>query len=334
MKYAYKTEIKPTAEQAKKIRRCMGICRWLYNRYITENQKLNRMYQRGLLDDSQPHFMSAIDFDKYVNNKLKVQPKYDFINLCGSKARKKAVVNAEMALKNFFKGKAYFPRFRHKNEQPVKLYFPKNNKSDWTIERHRLRVPTLGWVRLKEYGYLPSKLRIINGTISYRAGRYFVSVTVDLETKPLLLNQNIGIAVKLSYQEDPTVALLGKKIDKAQQILQRKYRLDKNSGSNKYKQLLQIQRQKQKLASLIRDDINKIVAEIVAHKPKSIAFPKLDKLTIDRHEYQSKYCYKYACRKLAGLKDRLEAKCLMLGIFFAEAEDIQISADVIIEIDI
>ena len=73
MKCAYKTEIKPTAEQIKKIRRSIGICRWLYNKYIETNKKLYRMYQRGLLDSNQPYFVTANDFDKYVNNKLKTQ---------------------------------------------------------------------------------------------------------------------------------------------------------------------------------------------------------------------------------------------------------------------
>ena len=36
----------------------------------------------------------------------------------------------------------------------MKCYFPKNNKTDWTVERHRVKVPTIGWIRLKEYGYI------------------------------------------------------------------------------------------------------------------------------------------------------------------------------------
>ena len=111
------------------------------------------MYQRGLLDSRQKHFVTAKDFDKYVNHNLKI--KLPWIDKCGSKARKKALVNAENAFKKFFDGLAGFPRFKKKSNQDVKLYFPKNNKGDWKIWRHKLMIPTLKQVRLKEYGYLP-----------------------------------------------------------------------------------------------------------------------------------------------------------------------------------
>ena len=136
MKYAYKTEIKPTAEQAQKIKRSLGICRWLYNRYIEANKRLYRMYQRGLLDKNQSYFMTANDFDKYVNHKLKTKKEYIWLNKCGSKARKKALMNAEAAFRNFFAGNTAFPKFKKKTDEDVKLYFPKNNAGDWLIERH------------------------------------------------------------------------------------------------------------------------------------------------------------------------------------------------------
>lgn len=150
---AFKTEIAPTREQKQKIIRSIGIARFLYNQYIAYNKKLYKMYQRGLLDINQKHFISANDFDKYVNHNLKL--KLPWIDECGSKARKKAQVNAEAALKKFFKGEAGFPRFKKKSKQDVKLYFPKNNKGDWTIWRHKLMIPTLKQVKLKEFGYLP-----------------------------------------------------------------------------------------------------------------------------------------------------------------------------------
>lgn len=46
--------------------------------------------------------MSANDFDKYINNEIKVLDEYSWINNCGSKARKKAIQNAETAYKKFF----------------------------------------------------------------------------------------------------------------------------------------------------------------------------------------------------------------------------------------
>lgn len=61
---------------------------------------------------------------------------FKLINNYGNKARKK-----------FFEGKS-----------KVGLYFPKNNKTDWKIERHRVNIPTL-----KEFGYIPTHTKVING---------------------------------------------------------------------------------------------------------------------------------------------------------------------------
>ena len=93
---AFKTEIAPTRKQKGKIICSIGIARFLYNQYIAYNKKLCKMYQRGLLDSRQKHFVTAKDFDKYVNHNLKI--KLPWIDKCGSKARKKVLVNAENAL--------------------------------------------------------------------------------------------------------------------------------------------------------------------------------------------------------------------------------------------
>ena len=55
--------------------------------------------------------------------------------------------------------------YKKKKKQDVKCYFPKNNKTDWTVERHRVKIPTIGWVRLKEYGYIPKSANVKSGTI-------------------------------------------------------------------------------------------------------------------------------------------------------------------------
>ena len=99
---AFKTEIAPTEGQKTKIIRSIGVARFLYNQYIAYNLRLYKMYQRGILDEKQKRFVTANDFDKYVNHKLKKE--LPWIAQCGSKARKKALVNAEQAFRRFFSG--------------------------------------------------------------------------------------------------------------------------------------------------------------------------------------------------------------------------------------
>lgn len=84
---AFKTEIAPTKEQRDKIIRSIGVARFLYNQYISYNRRLYKMYRRGMLDERQKYFVTAVDFDKYVNHKLKQE--LPWIDQCGSKARKR-----------------------------------------------------------------------------------------------------------------------------------------------------------------------------------------------------------------------------------------------------
>ncbi len=63
------------------------------------------------------------------------------------------------------------------------MYFVKNNKSDCICERHRIKILTLGWVRIKEKGYIQITKDghvISSDTISIKAGRYYVSALVEI----------------------------------------------------------------------------------------------------------------------------------------------------------
>jgi len=191
----FKTEINPTEKQKQKINQSSGICRYLYNSYLAKNKERYELYKQGEIDKKEA-FISANDFDKYINNEVKVLEEYSWINLCGSKARKKVICNAEMAYKRFFKGQSKFPKFKKKKNQNVKIYFPKNNKTDWTIERHKVKIPSLGFFRLKEKGYIPTNVKVKSGTVSHKAGRYYVSVLCEIKNNydySKSINESVGI---------------------------------------------------------------------------------------------------------------------------------------------
>ena len=83
----------------------------------------------------------------------------------------------------------------------MKAYFPKNNATDLIVERHRIKIPTLGWVRLKEYGYIPSNVKVSSCTVSQKAGRYYVSVLCEIEQKRMKqMNNHDGIGIDLGHK--------------------------------------------------------------------------------------------------------------------------------------
>ena len=338
---AFKTEIAPTRKQKGKIIYSIGIARFLYNQYIAYNKKLHKMYQRGLLDSRQKHFATAKDFDKYVNHNLKV--KLPWIDECGSKARKKALVNAEIAFKRFFDGLAGFPRFKKKSNQDMKLYFPKNNKGDWRIWRHKLMIPTLKQVRLKESGYLPVGAKVISGTVSCKAGRFYVSVVIDIDekskyNKDLEASYHIttdGIGIDLGVKDlaivsngntfkninkSSKVKRLEKRLRREQRRLSRKYEFRKKKGgmtatasANIDKQKLKVQKIHHRIDTIREDYENKVVHEIVKQKPRFITMEDLNVKGMMKNKHLAKAV---AAQRFNLILTKLKRKAKIIGIEF------------------
>lgn len=129
-------------------------------------------------------------FNVWMNHEfLPNNPDYMWIKEVNTSAVKQSIDDADHAFQKFFKKKGGFPQFKKKKVSDVKMYFYRKNSRDCECERHRLKIPSLGWARLKEKGYIPttaSGVWVKSGRISKRAGRYFISVLLDMPDKPTI----------------------------------------------------------------------------------------------------------------------------------------------------
>ncbi|HAT4089376.1 TPA: IS200/IS605 family element transposase accessory protein TnpB [Clostridium perfringens] len=323
MKRAYKIEINPTDEQKCKIHRTIGVSRFVYNFYIARNKEV---YEK------EGKFVSGMDFSKWLNNEyIPNNQEMKWIKEVSSKATKQAIMNADKAFRDFFKKSKGFPRFKKKKNQDVKAYFPKNNKTDWTLERHRVKIPTLGWVRLKEFGYIPVNSIVKSGTISQKADRYYVSILVE-ETDIKISNpNNAGVGIDLGIKEfavcsdgikfkninkTSTVKKVEKKLKREQRKLSRKYESlkirNKNikegraTGQNIQKQIIKVQRLHQRLTNIRTDYINKIVSSIIKQKPSYITIEDLNVKGMMKNKHLSKAI---SSQKFFEFKTKLMSKC-------------------------
>lgn len=329
----FKIEVKLNAIQIEKVYGSMGICRFLYNQFIAYNKKLYKMYQRGLLDDKQKHFCSGYDFDKYVNNKLAKQ--FPWIKNCPSKARKQTIMNADLAFRKFFTNQTNFPKFKKKKQNNVSLYFPKNGKTQFILfERHKIKIPKIGWVFFKEYGYLPKDCVVNSITLSTKANKYFVSILTEIEDNDnQIVFHSEGIGIDLGIKELMTlsngkqikninknnkVRKISKKIKRLQRSLSRK-QLAKRKGAkntvtnsrNIGKNILKIQKQYLKLSNIKEDYINKNISDIVKLHPKYIVLEDLNIKGMMKNRHLSKAiaeCNFYSIRQ------KLHSKCNQYGI--------------------
>ncbi len=279
--------------------------------------------------------MSANDFDKYINNEIKTLEEYQWINKCGSKARKKTICNAETAYKKFFKGESKFPRFKKKNKSDVKLYFPKNNKGDWKVYRHKIMIPSLKNVRLKEYGYIPINANIKSGTVSKSADRYYVSVLVetDIVSPNIPINDGVGIDLglkdfavisngirKKNINKTEKVKKLEKRLKREQRKLSRKYESLKLRNKDKkgdatrqniQKQIAKVQKLHYNLSNIRTNYINKAVSDIVKQNPSFVTIEDLNVSGMMKNKHLSKAV---AEQKFFEFRTKLTNKCNWMGI--------------------
>lgn len=328
---SYKTEINPTFEQQQIINRTIGVCRYVYNFFIAYNKSIY---------ENEKRFVTGMEFSKWLNNEfIPNNSDYAWIKEVSSKSVKQSIMNADKSFKNFFKGRTRFPKFKKKAKSDVKMYFVKTDaKAIISCERHRIKIPTLGWVQIKEKGYIPTNPNthtIKSGTVSYKAGRYYVSVLVEEKErkKPILNIFGIGIDLGIkkfaicsnnkiyeNINKNFYMKKLDKKIKREQRCLSRKYEnYKKNNNKEKgvttqqniQKQKLRVQKLYHRLNNIRIDYLNKIVSELVKTKPMWITIEDLNVSGMMKNRHLSKAI---AQQNFFEFRTKLLKKCNDYGI--------------------
>ena len=310
---AFKVELKPTPEQIEKIEQTMGVCRFVFNLFISENQRRRNeaiaQTQEG--EKLKPTFMGGYEFSKWFNNEWRAaNPDKSWVRNVSSKAVKHSIMNADTAYRRFLSGKAGFPKYKRRYGKPVGVYLPRNGK-DLVVQRHRAKIPTIGWMRFKEFGYAPYDTIPVSVTISREADRYFASFLFKAISKAQMVsavkNDGLGVDMGINVQaavsdgrmyeninKTPRVKKLKKRLKHEQRKLSRKLENNKKkqkkevesatksncthmgTGSNVAKQRRKLQKAHRRLTCVRRDYLNKIAAELVSGNPAFITIEDLN----------------------------------------------------------
>lgn len=215
---AYKTEIYPTKDQIKLIHQTCGNVRYIYNQYIAFNFK--RL-------DKNESIISGYDYSKMINNDPTIP---SWLKTVSSKALKQAIMNANDALWAYLKGDKGKPKFKKKSKYNS-FYLTQGIK----VERHRIFLPTLKWVRLKEFGYIPKDISSV--TVSVKNGRYYISCLSKTETDERVATSGEGIGIDFGLKDqfitkDQTIRSINK--SKKVRKLEKKLRREQRSLSRRY----------------------------------------------------------------------------------------------------
>lgn len=173
-----------------------------------------------------------------------------------------------------------------------------------------------------------------SGTVSCKAGRYYVSVLVEQseKTSPQLNDFGLGIdlglkdfallsndTTKKNINKTAKIKRLEKQVKREQRCLSRKYEGLKKRNNKKgeatrqniQKQVRKVQKLHHRIENIRTDYINKTIAEIVKTKPSYITIEDLNVLGMMKSRHLSKAV---ASQKFYEFRIKLEAKCKELGM--------------------
>ncbi len=322
---AFKTELYLNESQMIRLKKTIGVCRYVYNLYLITQKEHYEVTGK---------FFSGFDFSKWLNNTyITNNPDKSWIKEVSSKAVKQSIMNAERAFKRFFNKQSKYPKFKKKGKKDCGVYLPKNSDSDLRVQRHRIKIPTFGWVRLKEYGYLPTDATIKSCTLTLKAGRCFVSVLTDVPGTNQTISSNAeGVGIDLGINKFATVSSgnmfeninkskkvrdIEKKLKREQRSLSRKI-LKRKRGefatktrANMDKNILRVQSLYFRLACIREEYVKSVVNTLVKTKPEYITIEDLNIRGMVKNRHLSKAI---ASQLFYRFRTYLIDKCKQLGI--------------------
>ena len=164
---AYKTELDPNERQVLHFVRSAGAARWAWNTALAVNQRYYRECGVGLTYARVNRLLTT--WKQHPANAWT----YEVSNYCFQSA----LQDLTRAFTNFFEGRARYPRFKSRHgRKSFRVY-----GSVLAADERRVKLPKIGWVALKERGYMPVGVAPVACTISERGGRWFVSFQIDEE---------------------------------------------------------------------------------------------------------------------------------------------------------
>ena len=179
---AFKFRIYPDSEQKDKLSVQFGCARFVYNHYRRVREEFYQETGTGLTYND-----CATD----LTERLKVD--HPWLKDADSQVIQQALMDLDKAYKNFFEGRADYPRFKRKHgKQSVR--YPQRFK----VEGEQVYLPKVGWVKAVFHRKMEGLMK--NATVSKtKTGKYFVSIQCEVEHIQPEQNPNkVGIDLGLT----------------------------------------------------------------------------------------------------------------------------------------
>jgi putative transposase len=180
---AFKFELMPTGEQARKMRQFAGACRFVYNKALALQQE-NR--------EAGGKFIGYVGMAKHLTA-WRNSTETPWLKDAPVHTSQCALKDLDRAFVNFFEKRTDFPRFKRKGMRDSFRY-PDAKQIKLDRENGRICLPKLGYIRYRNSRMVPGEVR--SATVSLRAGKWYVSILTKREVEqPVPHGPAVGIDV-------------------------------------------------------------------------------------------------------------------------------------------
>jgi putative transposase len=257
-KRAYQYRIYPTDEQKHILARTFGCARFVYNWAL--RLRTDAYYER----------QERIGYHELSSRltHLKQQDDHTWLNEVSCVPPQQALRHLEKAFKNFFEGRAKYPKFHSRHGEQSAEYTTSAFKWDGTsLSLAKMDAPLdIVWSRPLPKGAKPTTVTVTKDT----AHRYFVSILVEEDIKPLpVVNKQVGLDLGLksvvitSDGEHVGNPRYFRKDEKKLAQAQRRLAKKKKGSKNRAKARLKVAKAHAKIADRRRDYQHKLSTRII-----------------------------------------------------------------------
>jgi len=313
---SFKVELKPTYKQVKYFKQACGISRYIYNWGL--NRRINEYRDNKV----------SLSYSNQSKELTLLKQEYDWLYNVGKFVHQNALMNLNSAFINFFrelkKGKVGFPKFKskHKNTNSFQM-----DNDKFYITQDRIKIITIGSIKLKEKDYLPlikDVIKYCRSTISERGNRWFISISAEVkdcdikEVSKEIVGVDVGIKTLATcsdgsiFENPKAYKKYLKKLKKEQRRLSRKQydKKTKKSSNNRIKNNLKIKKLYYKISNVRHDNLHKLTSFLAKTKPKIVVIEDLNvKGMIKNH----KLAAALADASFGEIKRQLEYKSAWYG---------------------
>lgn len=252
---SHRIALVPTAAQEVLLRQAVGVSRFAYNWALAE---WKRQYQAGEKPSE-----GAL---RRQLNAIKRQ-QYPWMLLVPKSVPQQAIKNCGAAFRRFFQKQGRYPKFKKKGMRDSARF--DNGPSTFQFDGKRVRLPVIGWVKLREELRFSGKA--LSTTVRRVADRWFVSVPVEVDLPEPVRESQAAVGIDLGVNTAATLSsgekLPGPKALPAHlerlQRLSRWHSRKKQGSNNRRKSAMRLARLHARISNVRHDWLHQTTTRLV-----------------------------------------------------------------------